>query len=368
MIEMKFFRASVLPETLEANAFYLIRNAANGKLEITATGPDAVAVSNLTQADILALIEANAPDTANALTTGRKIEMTGDGTWEVTFDGSEDKAGVLTLAATGVDADEYQVVTVDAKGRVTAGRALAQTDIPNLDGSKIISDLTVNTTGNAATATLATAATVLATPRSINGVAFDGSEDITINAVDATARIAESEKGVANGVATLGVDGLIPASQLPSFVDDVIEVEAYDQLPGEANDPGTNGSAAKSKIYVVATAEGTSIYRWSGSTYIAIPDGVGTADAAVKLATAHGIAITGDATWNVSFDGSEDVTAALTLADTGIVAGVYAGITFDSKGRAVSARALIEDDMPELTSTKVLSSRSVVVTGDWANA
>lgn len=40
--------------------------------------------------------------------------------------------------------------------------------------------------GNSATATLASAATVLATPRNINGVAFDGSADITIWAADAT--------------------------------------------------------------------------------------------------------------------------------------------------------------------------------------
>lgn len=67
-----------------------------------------------------------------------------------------------------------------------------------------------------------------------------------------------------------------------------------------------------------------SIYRWSGTTYIEIPDGVGTADAAVKLVTGRSVAITGDATWTVTFDGSEDVTGALTLADTGVTPGTYA--------------------------------------------
>lgn len=33
-----------------------------------------------------------------------------------------------------------------------------------------------------------------------------------------------SEKGAANGVATLGSNGLVPTSQLPSYVDDVIEI------------------------------------------------------------------------------------------------------------------------------------------------
>ena len=43
-----------------------------------------------------------------------------------------------------------------------------------------------NTTGNAATATLADSATVLATPRAINGVNFDGSAAITITAAGST--------------------------------------------------------------------------------------------------------------------------------------------------------------------------------------
>lgn len=67
----------------------------------------------------------------------------------------------------------------------------------------------------------------------------------------------------------------------------------------------------------------------------------------------------------MTFDGTKDVVAAITLADTGVVAGTYAGITFDSKGRATTARALIEDDIPELTSLKVLSSRTVDATGNW---
>jgi len=36
--------------------------------------------------------------------------------------------------------------------------------------------------------------------------------------------IPATEKGANSGVATLGADGKVPASQLPSFVDDVIEL------------------------------------------------------------------------------------------------------------------------------------------------
>ena len=55
----------------------------------------------------------------------------------------------------------------------------------------------------------------LQTARKINGVDFDGTADITINAEDATPRIAVAEKAAANGVATLDVNTLVPVAQLP---------------------------------------------------------------------------------------------------------------------------------------------------------
>lgn len=69
----------------------------------------------------------------------------------------------------------------------------------------------------------------------------------------------------------------------------------------------------------------------------------GNAATATKLATARTISISGDATWTVTFDGSANVTSALTLANSGVTAGSYglAGsvpqITFDAKGRATAA-------------------------------
>ena len=304
--QMQIFRAVVLPEQPVSNSLYLIRDAVSGKLTITGVDANGVVATGLTSADVLSIIQANVPEVALAakkLETARDITVTGDASWTVSFDGSANAEGALVLANTGVAAGSYAVVTVDAKGRVTAGRALERADMP------------------------------------------------------------------ASVVQVDEVDGLIPANLLPSFVDDVIEVDAYDKLPGQVNDTGANGAASKGKIYVVVTGEAeaatTKIYRWSGSAYIEIPSGVGTADASVKLATARTIGATGDATWSVTFDGSQDVTAAITLADTGVVAGMYAGITFDSKGRAITARALIEDDIPELTSLKVLSSRTVDVTGNW---
>ena len=105
-------------------------------------------------------------------------------------------------------------------------------------------------------------ATKLTIPRTINGVTFDGSENIVINAIDITPRIPISYMGIANGVATLDNNGIIPITQLPSYVDDVIEVANYESLP-------TIGE--RGKIYV--TTNNNKTYRWSGSVYIYITSG-----------------------------------------------------------------------------------------------
>jgi hypothetical protein len=72
----------------------------------------------------------------------------------------------------------------------------------------------------------------------------------------------------------------------------------------------------------------------------------GNASTATALATARTISITGDASWTVTFDGSANVTAGLTLANSGVTAGTYgsassvAQVTFDAKGRATSASSV----------------------------
>ena len=64
----------------------------------------------------------NTTGSAATLTTGRTIGMTGDVTWtSASFNGSANVTGTATLANSGVTAGTYKSVTVDAKGRVTAG-------------------------------------------------------------------------------------------------------------------------------------------------------------------------------------------------------------------------------------------------------
>lgn len=147
--------------------------------------------------------------------------------------------------------------------------------------------------------------------------------------------------GQANGLATLDASGLVPASQLPSYVDDVIELVAVtDTAPstGDAGDKyfntstgkimtyegGAWGSAAdpeKDKIYVNLAND--MAYRWSGSAMVQI--------GADKL---KGVAetITGDGT-TTSFAvnhnlGTRDVT--VEIYDTTTYEKIYVNVVHTS--------------------------------------
>lgn len=71
-----------------------------------------------------------------------------------------------------------------------------------------------------------------------------------------------SDAGVANGVATLDGTGKVPAAQLPSYVDDVLEFANLAAFPGT----GETG-----KIYVALDTNKT--YRWTGSIYVEVSPG-----------------------------------------------------------------------------------------------
>lgn len=68
-----------------------------------------------------------------------------------------------------------------------------------------------------------------------------------------------NSKGAPNGLASLNESGIIPSAQLPSYVDDVVEVAAFSNLPSK----GESG-----KIYIVTSTN--TQYRWSGTAYVEI--------------------------------------------------------------------------------------------------
>ena len=181
---------------------------------------------------------------------------------------------------------------------------------------KVLHDSKLGKTGNAISATkLLTSRTISLTGGVTGSVSFDGSANASI-ATTVTGL------GAANGIATLDSNGQVPSTQLPSYVDDVLEYGSVAAFP-------TTGVTGK--IYVETT--GNTTYRWGGTAYVKITSGevasvagktgvvtltkadVGlpnvdnTADSAKNVASATKLA-TARTINGVAFDGTANITVA----------------------------------------------------------
>lgn len=94
-------------------------------------------------------------------------------------------------------------------------------------------------------------------------------KDIVLAASDIGA-IPTNEKGIAGGVAELDGTGKIPAAQLPSYVDDVIEGYLYNGIFYKETEHTTKIAAESGKIYIDIGNKKT--YRWSGTAFAVISD------------------------------------------------------------------------------------------------
>ena len=113
--------------------------------------------------------------------------------------------------------------------------------------------------------------------------------DVGLGNVTNDAQVKRSEMGAVNGVATLGADGKVPSTQLPSYVDDVVEFEA--QIPTKTGmtvgklyyitgtkllcsatsaTAGTDINPEAGKIYVDLQTAKT--YRWGGIDLVVISE------------------------------------------------------------------------------------------------
>lgn len=97
---------------------------------------------------------------------------------------------------------------------------------------------------------------------------------VGLNNVTNDAQVKRSEMGHADGVATLDSAGKVPAAQLPSYVDDVIEGyysggKFYTSKDSSGNYSGVI-TGETGKIYVNLNDNKT--YRWSGTAYAVISE------------------------------------------------------------------------------------------------
>ena len=135
-------------------------------------------------------------------------------------------------------------------------------------------------------------------------------------------KLSTSLKGAPNGLAELDSNGKVLASQLPSYVDDVLEFASVSNFPAEGD----------SGIIYVDTATNIS-YRWSGSTYVRVASDLAlgeTSSTAYRgdygaAAYAHGVTNKGSAYEN----------------------GMYK-ITTNAEGHVTNATAVQQNDLTSL--------------------
>ena len=136
--------------------------------------------------------------------------------------------------------------------------------------------------------------------------------------------IATTAKGAASGVAELDANGKVPSSQLPAYVDDVLEYTAKSSFP-------TTGETGK--IYVDTTTNLT--YRWSGSAYVEISP-------SLALGTTSSTAYRGDR-GNTAYSHATD-SSRLTTAQS---SGLYK-IATTAQGHIASVTAVAKSDITGL--------------------
>lgn len=173
-----------------------------------------------------------------------------------------------------ITAGTYPKISYDAKGLVTGGAALEAADIPDIGATYV----------------------------------------------------AVSRIGAASGVAGLDETGKVPAAQLPSYVDDVVDAYIVGETPLasdwlSASDGGAALTPESGVIYIVLT-EGdyyNKTYRWSGTTYVEIsPSVVYTAGTAIEISASNVISAT---------PASASAAGTMSSADFTKLAGIAEGAT-----------------------------------------
>lgn len=199
----------------------------------------------------------------------------------------------------------------------------------------------------------------LKTARKINGVNFDGTTDITI--ADST-----KEPAITGDVVTKFWSGLKTWRDLATDVRAVL-LTGLSTATNSAIAATDSLLSALGKLQAQITANLTALTNHTGSTsnphavtkaQVGLGNVDNTADsakvvaAAAKLTTPRTIAISGDGAGSAAFDGSDNVSLAMVLANV-VAAGTGCKITVNAKGLVTGISALAASDIPAITLSKI---------------
>lgn len=154
-------------------------------------------------------------------------------------------------------------------------------------------------------------------------------------------KIDSSKIGQADGVASLGADGKVPSTQLPSYVDDVIEIQKV--VAAKANIP-TSGLVVGQLFY--ATAE-KKLFKATSAT--AVDAGTTPEAGKIYIAVADG---------NKQYRWGGDTSGLIQITSGNLVLGEVAGTAYEgSKGKAttdkLNAHVADTDNPHEVTKEQV---------------
>ena len=247
-------------------------------------------------------------------------KITVDGTGHVSAATAVSKSDITALGIPAQDTT-YSTATQSDNGLMSSG------DKTKLDGIEtganktvVDSELSSTSTNPVQNKVVNTAISSLNTLVGNKSVASQITSAIDTLNLDST-YIAVTQKGAANGVAELDSSGKVPSTQLPSYVDDVLEYTAKSNFP-------STGEAGK--IYVDTSTN--LAYRWGGSAYTEISP-------SIALGTTSSTAFRGDY-------GNTAYTHA-TAKGSAFTSGLYK-IATNAQGHVTAATAVAKSDITGL--------------------
>lgn len=207
----------------------------------------------------------------------------------------ETDAEIVKVAAAGITADNVEAALVELKqlisditggGVVTGVKGDAEEDYRqgnvNITKANVGLGNVDNTSDlNKPISTATQAALKLKEDKAkLKALAYKDSltkADVGLGNVTNDAQVKRSEMGTASGVATLDETGKVPASQLPSYVDDVIEGTYVNSTTFNDAD-GSPVTPESGKIYVDTTTNKE--YRWGGTQFVLISESLALGETA----------------------------------------------------------------------------------------